>query len=173
MDWTMIVLKLVHVFGAAFWIGSIACLGMFVLPAVRAAGREGDRMFWKMGTATKFLKLMPVISGLTLLAGLILYWLDSGHMNPEWLLSKTGLVYGISGLFGIAAGMTGGAVTGRAANRLTDLLGAVEAAGGHATPEQAAEIAATRDRLVAGVRITGRFLGLALLGMVVGRYVPF
>src|SRR5688572_17139490 len=109
MDWLMIALKLVHVTGAVFWAGSLACLAMFVLPAMQAAGRDGDRVFWKMGTATPFLKVMPAWSGITLLSGLILYWKDSGGMNAEWLLSKTGLVYGVSGLFGIAAGMTGGA----------------------------------------------------------------
>src|SRR5689334_20537211 len=129
MDWTMVGLKIIHVTGAVFWGGSLMCLALFVLPAMEAAGAAGDRVFWKMGTATKFLKIMPAGSGLTILSGLILYWLDSGHMNPEWLLSKTGLTYGIAGLFAIAAGMTGGAVAGRAANRLTDLLNTVEAAG--------------------------------------------
>jgi hypothetical protein len=173
MDWLMVVLKLVHVTGAVFWAGSLMCLTLFVLPAMQAAGRDGDRVFWKMGTVTGFLKIMPAGSGLTLLSGFVLYWLDSGHMNPEWLLSRTGLTYGIAALFGIAAGMTGGAITGRAANRLTDLLGVVEAAGGAPTAEQSAEIAATRDRLIAGAKLTGRFLGLALAGMICGRYVPF
>jgi hypothetical protein len=103
MDLYVIVLRILHIFGAVFWAGTTFLFTGYVGPAVMAAGPEGNRFMQALLNQTRFLRVIAAASGLTALSGLLLYWRASGGLRPAWISTGTGLGFTIGGLAGLMA----------------------------------------------------------------------
>src|SRR4051812_46095975 len=105
-------IRAVHVLFAAIWIGSVALMVCFVLPAVKATGPSSGpvmRTLAQRGLNAFF----GVLGGMTVLTGFYLYWRFTGHFDPALSASRSAMVFGTGGIAGLASVILGGAVVGR------------------------------------------------------------
>jgi hypothetical protein len=169
MDYTLVLLRLLHIVAAFMWVGVGASIAFFIMPTVQAAGENGVRYASTLLKHTAIARVFPISAGLTMLAGILLY--IAGDVRNHF--SNTGnAVLGLGALVGILAGIHGGAFTGRAMRRLGAILSeklpsddqAVRADDLMVLREQAAKV-------VAHARVSMVLTILALLGMASARYL--
>ena len=68
----MVVLRLIHIVGGVLWVGAVALMTSFVVPAVRSAGAQGGRVMQELMQRRRLPFYMNVVAGLTMLSGLVL-----------------------------------------------------------------------------------------------------
>ncbi|MEZ4668984.1 MAG: hypothetical protein R3E39_13845 [Anaerolineae bacterium] len=115
MDIILVVLRLIHIVSAFAWFGLGVTLTLYVVPAAVSAGDTGFRYLKSLFLNTAFAKVIPIVSGVTTLAGILLYLVGNSASH----FSQTGnMVLGIGAAAGLIATIHGGAVTGRATRAL-------------------------------------------------------
>lgn len=108
----MILLRLIHIVGGAFWVGAVLMTTVFLFPAVRATGAQGGRVMQELTGRRRLPVYMNVAAGLTMLSGLVMYG-RLAAANGAWAGTRVGITIGIGGLATILAAIIGGAVVGR------------------------------------------------------------
>lgn len=166
------VLRILHIVVGVFWVGSVVFLSAFLTPSIRAAGPAGGAVMQQLMGARRTPIWLMAASIITLLSGIGLYWHDSGGFQSAWLGSGPGRVFGLGGVFALAAVVVGMTVNSPAARRLGELSGRVQAAGRPPAPDELAAIQSLQGRLARGTVWAAVLLGLATLAMAVARYVP-
>jgi uncharacterized membrane protein len=136
----MIILNLIHILSGVFWGGGILLLGLCISPAVDAAGPAGSAFMHKLMVETRFAMAMAVSGGLTILSGLIMYWLVSDGFSAAWLSSTHGILISVGAVFGIVTAVMGGISSKRAGKRMSALVGEIQAAGNSPTDAQQTEM---------------------------------
>ena len=171
MDLLMIILRIIHIASGVFWVGAAVAFFAFVRPSARAIGPDAGRFMAELNVRRRFPIVVLASGAVTVLAGLWLYWIDSGGFDLDWIgtgFGATLTVGAVSAL--IALGIGGGYVRPRA-----DRVGAIGARlgseGRPPTAEEAQELAtlnAALDRAGVAVLI---LLGVAVIAMAIARYV--
>lgn len=169
MDYYLLLLRIVHILGGAFWAGSAFMLVQFVAPAVRLAGPEGAKFMQRLVLGTRFVLVTAATAGLTVLTGLLLYWRASGGLNTDWMSTGTGVMFTIGGLAGIIALFAGSAI-GANSRKLANLGASLQ---GPPSPEQATEIAGLQNRLSNLGAVTAILLLVTLIVMASAQNVFF
>jgi len=169
MDFYVLLLRIVHILGGAFWFGSAFVLTRFVAPAVTLAGPEGAKFMQKFVLGTRFVVVTATAAGLAVLTGLLLYWRASGGLSTDWMSTGTGVMFTIGGLAGIIALFTGSAI-GSNSRKLATLGASLQ---GPPSPEQGAEIAGLQSRLETLGAVTSILLLVTLIAMASAQYVFF
>ena len=169
MDFYVLLLRIVHIVGGAFWAGSAFLLTGYVAPAAGQAGPAGAKFMQSLVLGTRYVVAISAAAGLTVLTGLLLYWRASGHLSGEWMSTGTGVMFTIGGLAGISA-LVAGILTGSASRKLAEFGASLE---GPPTPEQGAEIAQLQNRLANLGAISSVLLVVALIAMASAQYVFF
>ena len=159
MEYSAVVL--LHIFFAIIWAGGAFATGIFLVPAVAEAGPAGGAVMAGV-TKRRFPILMTVSALIVVLSGLRLYML---RFDPAWVGSPEGIALSLGGLLGIAAFLIGLFVQKPTVERLGALAQKVGASGAPPTPEQAAEMAELRQKLVRVARITAWHVAAAALLM--------
>ena len=166
MHYLTIILRLIHVVGGAFWFGSAIMVGFFVSPTVAATGEAGQKFMASLVKNAGITKVIAAAGGLTVLAGLGLYWIDSDGFTSAWTRSGPGLVFGIGGFFGLI-GLIFGMQIGTNLNALVKVGSEVQ---GKPTAEQMGKIQAAQKRLGVVGPISAYSLIIAVICMAVARY---
>ena len=170
MNIYVIVLRLIHIMGGVFWVGAAWMIAGFLFPTANAAGPEGAKFLQRLFQS----RLPTVISaagGLNILAGLLLYWRDSGHLRLDWITTNAGLAFTLGGASALVAFVIGFAVNKPAADRLGALGKAIQAEGKPPTPEQAAELGRLGKRLSDAATWVAVLVAIALAAMAIARYL--
>jgi uncharacterized membrane protein len=157
MPGELIALRILHIGGGVFWVGTTLFAAFFLEPSVSAAGPAGGEVMKRLN-ATRFHPVMITLTLLTLLAGLRLLWILSGGFNATWVRSSSGLCYMIGGVSALVGFVIGAAVNGPTARKL-----------GTVTDATARE--ALLARLRVATRATAWLLILTVVLMAIGRYV--
>lgn len=169
MDWLLIVLRIVHVVGGIFWVGSMVFVAHFLVPAVGDAGPDGGKVMIAL-SKRNFMNIMPLVALVTILAGLWLYWKASAG-SSAYFASAPAKAYGFGAVCALAAFVIGMTITRPA---MVNGIKLSQAAMGAASPEKEelmAKAMVLRTRgAKAGKAIAGLLLITALM-MAVGRYV--
>jgi uncharacterized membrane protein len=171
MQPTMIVLRLFHIFSGVLWVGGVALLAWFIIPAVEGAGPAGGGVMKFLLVKTKFGPYFPALAVLTVLSGITMYWWDASRSNGAFYASPMGITLGIGGLSGVVAMVLGGAVVGRAAAGMARVFRAIDAQGSPPTAEQTAELMTLRAKIQWASTIVLPLLLLAVIAMAIARYV--
>lgn len=166
MNIFIIGLRLVHILGGVFWVGSAMMTTFFLTPAVAATGEAGQRMMGHLITKGKMSVRIMVAAVLTVLAGGTLYWIDSGGQTSGWASSATGLGFGIGGLFALV-GLVTGAMVGVNASTMGKIAASAQ---GKPSPEQLTEMQAAQKRMALASNISTVALIIALVCMATARY---
>lgn len=91
------ILRLVHVVGGVFWVGTMLFFAIFLEPSMREAGPAAAKIsegLMKRG----YMVAMPIIALLVIVSGIWMMWIVSGHFTPQWMGSPMGRA--------LSAGMT-------------------------------------------------------------------
>ena len=171
MDLLQLTLRLIHIVAGVFWVGSAAFLVVFLEPTTRAIGPQAGPVMAHLSGRLKAPVIILVSATLTVLAGLWLYWRDSGGLDAAWITSPVGTGFGLGGIAAILAYVIAAGVVRPTAGRMGELGAAVGAAGGQPTPEQATQLQSLQRRLRVWGRIMLTLLAISVIFMAIARYL--
>jgi uncharacterized membrane protein len=166
MNYLMLVLRLIHILAGVFWVGGGMISAFFLTPAVAATGDAGQKMMGYLVTKGHMSVRLTVAAILTVLAGVILYWIDSDGLTSRWTVSATGWGFGIGGLFALI-GLGTGMMVGMNASKLGQIAAAAQ---GKPTPDQLAQMQAAQKQMALASKVSTAALVLALICMATARY---
>jgi uncharacterized membrane protein len=170
MNIAVALLRLIHILSGVFWAGGVFTLAGFVQPTAQATAPESGKFMQRLLGGPLTIALSAA-GPLTILAGLILYVIDSGGLRPEWIVTPTGLGFTLGALAGLAALGIGFFISRTDAVKLTALGKEIQAAGKPPTPEQAARLGALQKDLVQATVWTAVCLLVAVAAMATARYL--
>jgi hypothetical protein len=165
----MIVLRLIHILGGIFWVGSMVMLAGFLIPAVRATGRDGGRFMQSLMQQQRLQFYLGLAALLTVLSGVTMYARVAAATHGAWAGSGPGIAYGVGALAAILGAAAGGVIAGSAGRKMMAVGQAVGS--GPPSAEQQAEMARLQRRIALGSRVAASLLVIAAGAMAVGRYV--
>ena len=164
---TVIVLRLIHIFSAVYWVGAAWMMAFFIEPSMRATGPDGQKFMQKMMEGGRLTISITIAAILTVLAGGILYWLNWWNI----LTTPKGLGFAAGAIIGIIALGVGAGVTGPASMGLGKLGASIAAGGKPPTPEQLGQIKQLQLRLRQAGQWTSGLTAAALFMMAISRYL--
>lgn len=172
MNILMIILRIIHIGSAGFWVGVSFFNIQYLQPSVRATAPESMKLMGYLTQRTRFLNAMYGFATATMLSGLIMYWYLF-RFRIDAMLKPYGLTLGIGGLAGITAWIVAIFVIRNLFNEMGAINRAIQAQGGPPTPEQAQQIEALSARLDRLGHVALGFMGIAVIGMSSAQYVSF
>ena len=169
MNILLLVLRLVHIIGSVFWVGGALAMNFFVSSTIRATGDAGRQFAGHLMGKTRFSQFMSLSGMLSIIAGFILYGIDSNWFTSAWQSSGPGIGFGIGALFAVV-GMVTGIMNGNNNRTMGQLSAQIQ---GKPTPEQAAKLGSIQKRQAWVVPANTYSLLLALIFMAIARYLRF
>ena len=167
----ILVLRLVHVLGGIFWLGSGMFTSFFLLPALAGAGPAAGAVMAGLQRRRLF-TLLPVVAVLTMLSGLRLMWITSSGFAASYFETARGMTFASSGSAAIVAFVVGMALARPAAMRAAALGASVAAA-----PDESsrgallAQLERARHRAAVAHGAAIGLLVIAAAGMAIARYL--
>jgi len=147
MNILFIALRLIHIVAGTFWVGAAVVTTAFLMPTATALGPEGGKFVQFVLGKRRLSNYISLSAILTTLAGIALYWITSGGLQPAWISTSAGLIFTMGSITGIIAAILGGVVTAPTAARMEALSKEMQSAGGPPKPEQLAQLQALQKQL--------------------------
>jgi hypothetical protein len=166
-------LRIVHIFAGALWIGAAITYLFFIKPSVKAIGPAGPQFMQNLTNRRKYPVFMISTSLLTVLAGGFLYWFSSGGLNTAWMASGPGLGFTIGSLASLVAFLVGSFGIGPTSAQMGALGQQIGESGGRPTPEQISTLQALEKKLSRAEMIDFVMLVIAMVTMATARYWIF
>ncbi len=170
MNIFVIVLRIIHIFAGVFWVGAAATFVMFLAPTAAATRPESQKFMNYLLQQRQFLNRLVAAAALGILAGLLLYWQDSGGFSLNWIATPTGLGFSLGATAALIA-FAGLLMARDNLKRLGALSRQIQRGGQPPTPDQAAQLQRLQARQGRLGTIGLALLTLALLGMAIARYL--
>ena len=158
-------LRIIHIVAGVFWVGGALFMAFFVGPTVGAIGEPGQKFVGHLMNNLKLSTRMAIASGLTILAGAILYW-DRSQV-AGWIQSDPGRGFGIGAAFAVI-GFVFGILVGRTTNAMAQLGAQFQ---GKPTAEQMTRIQRMQSQLRTYSIVNVLSLVLATVFMAIARYL--
>jgi uncharacterized membrane protein len=169
MDVGLILLRIVHIGSAILWAGGSVFIERFVQPTANALGPAGEQFMTGM-VRRRMAVYFPIVAGLTVLAGSVLYWHDaSGDVIGYLTGGGPGTVFGIGGIAAWIGFIVGAIGIGPNANKLA--RAGAEMARTGPTPDLEAEANTARAAIHRAGQIGLVMLAIAIVTMASARYV--
>jgi hypothetical protein len=151
------------------WVGFVVLITFFLMPTIEEAGPEGGKIM--AGLAKRGLTaFIPSIAGLTVLTGIILFWLSGRFSAPN--ATPGGWFISVGALLGLIAAIVGGSVVGRGVNRAIALgAEAATTSDAKARAQILADLGKTRARVAAASKVVAVLLIVTVLLMAVGPHM--
>lgn len=169
MNYLSLVLRLVHIIGGIVWVGGALMMNFFVAPSLRATGDAGKQFAGHLMSKTRFSSIMTICAYATVVAGFLLYGMDSQWFTSAWQSSGTGIGFGIGALFALA-GLITGIMNGNNNRKMAQLGAQIQ---GKPTSEQAALLGAIQKQQGWVIPVNTYSLILAVFFMAIARYLVF
>jgi hypothetical protein len=171
MDTYMVVLRIVHILAGVFWVGAAFMTILFLQPTAREIGPAAGPFMAHLAGKKRLIDWVLGAAGLTILAGLLMYWRVSGGLDADWIGSAPGISLTIGALCGIAAFSLGLTIVKPTILATLAIGRDVAASGGPPTPEQGAQLQALQKRGKAVGQVIVPLLVVAVIGMAAARYL--
>ena len=172
MNLTMIILRVIHIFTGVFWAGFAFFNIIFLQPTIQAIGADGQKTMQHLTQKTRFLNTLYIAATLTVLSGLVMYWILAGNR-----FTLLGGGHGHSITMGSIAGLTVWVllmfIIHPIFNRMKTIGKEIQAQNSPPNAEQAAELQALIVKLGKVGKLAGILLAVCLLGMAAARYATF
>ena len=159
-------LRIIHIVSGVFWVGGTLFMTFFLGPAIGATGEAGQKFVGHLMNNLKLSNRMSAAAGMTVLAGLILYWLDA-RAGASWVRSSFATGLGIGAAFAII-GMIFGILIGRTTKAMAQLGAQMQ---GKASPSQVTQMQSIQKQQATYSRISTISLILATVFMAIARYL--
>jgi hypothetical protein len=147
MDPLFVGLRLIHIIAGMLWVGGAVLSFFFIESTAAELGPDGEKFMDRIINRRRLPIYFVVLSGLTVLAGLILYWIDSDGLRGEWIGSPFGLALTVGGVAGLLAFIGGNLLIKPNIDRLVEIGSAIKAGGGPPSEAQLQELGAAQRRL--------------------------
>ena len=144
-------------------------MNFFVAPALRATGEAGKQFAGHLMAKTRLTQVLTGSAYATVIAGFLLYGLDSQWFTSAWQSSSVGTGFGIGALFALV-GVVTGIMNGNNNKKMAQLGAQIQ---GKPTPEQAAALGAVQKQQGWVVPVNTYSLILAVIMMAIARYLVF
>jgi uncharacterized membrane protein len=171
MDVYMVVLRIVHILAGIFWVGSALVIFLFLQPAAGEVGPASAPLMMNLSQKRRLPDIVLGAAGLTVLAGLLMYWKVSNGFDPDWIGSTFGIAITVGSLCAIAAVALGAAIVRPSMLAVAGIAREVAASGAPPAPDQAARIQALQARVRATGGVIVPLLVLAAVAMASARYL--
>ncbi|HSL27979.1 MAG TPA: hypothetical protein VK900_02165 [Anaerolineales bacterium] len=160
-------LRIIHIVAGVFWVGGTLMMAFFIAPTIGATGESGQRFVGHLMNNLKFSNRMAIAAGSTILAGFILYWIDSQGFTSAWMSSGAGRGFGIGAGFALI-GFIFGLLVGRTTKAMAQLGAQMQR-----EPSQAlmSQLQAFGKRQATFSAIAAAALVLATVFMAIARYM--
>jgi hypothetical protein len=156
-------LRITHIVAGVFWVGGTLIMTYFVGPTVGAIGEPGQKFIAHLMNNLKFSNRMAAASGLTILAGFILYFRGGTALFE----SRFGIGLGIGAVFALV-GFVSGMLIGRNIKAMVQLGAQMQ---GKPSPAQLSQMQALQKRQATVSMISTWSVILATVFMAVARYL--
>lgn len=166
MTYFIWLLRIIHIVGGVIWVGGTLTMTFFIGPAVGATAEAGQKFVGHLMNNLKFSNRMAIASGSTILAGFILYWIDSQGFSSPWMSSGAGRGFGIGAGFALV-GFVFGMLIGRTTRAMAQLGAQMQ---GKPSAEQMSQMQKIRSQQSTYSIISTVTLLLALIFMAIARY---
>lgn len=167
---TFLALRIIHVLGAIFWLGSSLFLGAFLMPSLEAIGPAGGAVMAELARR-KLLVVMPTVATLTMAAGLVLMWLNGSSLGEAYYKTHAAKAYSGGALLAILAFITFMSTSHQSIKKALKLGPQIAQAPDPEKPALMAQLNAVRARGAKFGAISGMMLVLAAILMAIGRYI--
>ena len=171
MDTYMVVLRVVHILAGVFWVGAALTTILFLQPTAHEVGPAAGPFMAHLAGKKRLVDWVLRAAGLTILAGVLMYWRVSGGLNTDWIGSAEGIAVTVGALCGIAAFSLGLTVVKPTIMATLAIGREVAASGGTPTPEQGAKLQALQKRGKDVGQIIVPLLIVAVAAMAAARYL--
>jgi uncharacterized membrane protein len=165
----LILLRLIHVVGGVFWVGSVMFTTFFLMPTLMKAGPMVAGPVSAGLQARRMMTWMPVVALLVILSGLRLMMIVSAG-DAHWFAHRAGHAYAVSGALAIIAFIVGFTVTRPAMTRAGKLA---QSAASDQTSKQLIqeEVKRLQRRGAFGTMVVTWLVIVAAAGMAIARYL--
>jgi uncharacterized membrane protein len=164
-----IILRLIHILAGVFWAGTAFLIAGFLVPTMRATGREGGVFIQHLMQTRRLQMFLGIAMLLTVLSGVTMYARLASATHGAWAGTAPGIAYGVGAVAAIVGGVAG-AFVGSSAGRRLAAIGASIGAGGP-SPEQQTEMGRLQARIRLGTRVAAGLLAISAGAMAVARYL--
>lgn len=166
----ILVLRLVHILGAVFWVGATLFTTFFLLPAMGTAGAAAGPVMAGL-QQRRFMVWLPVAAVLTLLSGVRLLAIVSGGFEGSYFHTATGHTFAVSGAIAIVAFVLGFTIVRPAAVAAGRIGAQLATADAEARAALGGELDRVRARAASWGLVVAILLLLAGAGMAIARYL--
>jgi uncharacterized membrane protein len=169
MTTELLILRLVHILGGIFWVGSALFMTFFLVPALSASGPSAGQIFAAL-QERRLTTFLFAAGLLTVFSGLRLLWIMSAG-SAAYLVTASGRGFAAAGAAAVLAMLIGifvGRPTGRRAGQLGSALATAPA---EQRSRLAQELAALRRTSAIASSAVAALLVIAASGMAVARYL--
>ncbi len=169
MTYFIWLLRILHIGAGVFWVGGSLITILFLAPSVGATGDAGPKFMGYLINDRKLSNRLSAAAGMSILAGAILYWIDSQGLTSPWMKSGAGIGFTIGAVFGLI-GFIFGIRVGLLNKALARLSAQIQ---GKPTSEQMTSIQAIQKQLATSSTLTVPSLIIAVIFMSIARYFHF
>lgn len=170
MSFEFLLLRILHVLGGMFWVGSGLFTSLFLVPALATSGATAGQVMAGLQQRRLF-TVLPLVAVMTMVTGLRLMWITSAGFSPQYFASASGRAFAIAGAASVVAFLVSLLISRPSAMRAgqleREISSAPEGQRAALVTEQAALL---RRSTRAGVAAT-TLLVLGAAGMSVARYL--
>jgi len=103
MNYYVVLLRILHIGAGAYWVGSTLLLTMVITPALKETEASGQKFVDFLIKKKRFGTESAGAGGMAGVAGLLLYWRDSGGLTSAWMQSSVGIGFGVGAVLGLIA----------------------------------------------------------------------
>lgn len=171
MGIALVLLRLIHIFSGVFWAGSAFVLARFVEPSAAATQPESNKFMQYFMGPSGYVISQGIAGPLTVVAGLTLYWIDSGGLQISVITTPFMLGLTVGGIAALVAFYIGFFITRTAALGMSALGKEMQAAGKPPTPDQLAKMKAFQETLTKASIWGAILLAVTVAAMATARYL--
>lgn len=169
----LILLRFIHVAASFCWAGGALIFYWFVEPTAKELAPDGMKFVQHLVNKRKYNVFMAITSTLTVLSGGLLLWQLTRGEFSAYVQTGPGLGFAVGSMVGIAVYLVGMFGIKPRAQQLGKIGAEIQAAGGHPTSEQTAQLQKLDKEMSSLSRIDFWLVALSLTLMATSRYFLF
>jgi len=169
MNYYLLFLRILHIGAGVFWVGSTLLYAVVIAPALRETKGSGQKFIDYLITKKRFGTESAGAGGMAGIAGILLYWHDSGGLTSGWMHASSGIGFAVGAVLGLIAFIFG-ILTDRKLKAMAKLREQFE---DRPSEEQISHIQLLDKQLSTYLNICAGTLILSLWIMAVSRYLVF
>lgn len=167
----LLILRLVHILGGIFWVGSMTFTTFFLIPVIRSSPAVAGQVMAGLQKRRLF-TFLPIVALLTIASGIRLLAIASAGFSSAYFSTSMGRVFAVSALAATVAFLLSLLISRPGFVRVGTLGASLATATDHGARQRiTAEMQRLSRRVAIANAIVAGLLLFAAAGMAIARYV--